>query len=170
MASFTWHRIQTPNGEWATVVTGGFILTVQDLQHQTLLDIEADRAVVWDNGDLMKNGGSLQTTGSNSDRRLAFFLAGNVEIREQQVLPTGPPVSRIVRADQVYYDVSRSVAIAVRADMEFKQPGVPDPIHFRADECPAAVAHTMGSGPRRNTRQPLALRPRFQDSFRQCHS
>ena len=41
---------------------------------------------------------------------------------------------RTLRADEVYYDVSRNVAVAMKGDLEFHQTGVPDPIHLRADE------------------------------------
>ncbi len=32
------------------------------------------------------------------------------------------------------YDINRHVAIAISADLQFRQPGVPIPIHFKADE------------------------------------
>jgi hypothetical protein len=41
---------------------------------------------------------------------------------------------RTLRASELYYDVSRNVAIALGADLEFKQPGLPYPVHLRADE------------------------------------
>ena len=34
----------------------------------------------------------------------------------------------------MYYDVGRNVAVAHHADLEFKQPGLPDPVHLRSDE------------------------------------
>src|SRR5262249_28113033 len=63
-------------------------------------------------------------------RQVEFYLAGNVEIREK----TGTD-NRLLRADEVYYDVSRNVAVALNADLEFKPRGnIPDPIHMKADE------------------------------------
>jgi hypothetical protein len=41
---------------------------------------------------------------------------------------------RVLRADQVYYDVSRNVAVAVSGDIEFREKGIPDAIHMKADE------------------------------------
>jgi hypothetical protein len=42
--------------------------------------------------------------------------------------------TRTLRCDELYYDVSRNVAVALSADLEIHQPGVPDPVHFRGDE------------------------------------
>src|SRR5262249_32667084 len=61
--------------------------------------------------------------------QLEFFLAGNVEIRSQH-----GPESRILRADEAYYDVDRSVAVAMRGDVEFRRPTIPLPVHFQAEE------------------------------------
>jgi hypothetical protein len=112
------------------VATGGFILTIRSTDPRTnavsILDIEADRGVFWtpvDQGD--KSPAADGLTG----REAEFYLAGNVEIREHSGRD-----DRTMRADEVYYDVSRNVALALSADMEWAQPGVPDRIHFQADE------------------------------------
>ncbi|MBV9121793.1 MAG: hypothetical protein JO112_00355, partial [Planctomycetes bacterium] len=116
-----------PNGETAWVVTSGVIITVRGLSGIALLDIEADRMVMWRRqgfpGFTGPNASQGQTTQEGE-----FYLAGNVEIREQN-----GPQSRKITADEVYYDVGRNVAIAYRADLEFKQPGLPDPVHLRAE-------------------------------------
>src|SRR5207302_4044751 len=36
--------------------------------------------------------------------------------------------------EEVYYDVNRNVAIALRADLEIRQPKLLYPIHFKAEE------------------------------------
>ena len=41
---------------------------------------------------------------------------------------------RTLRAERVYYDVHRNVAVAVEADLELKRPGLPDALHLRAEE------------------------------------
>src|SRR5262249_17757593 len=54
--------------------------------------------------------------------------------------PAAPPAApkapgvRPPRCAEVYYDVSRNVALALNGDLEIKQPGFPDPIHFRGVE------------------------------------
>src|SRR5205823_726863 len=42
--------------------------------------------------------------------------------------------SRTIRADEVYYHTGRNVAIALNADMEIKEVGVPEPVHIRTPE------------------------------------
>ncbi len=127
-APFQTQSFPLPTGEQAVVVTGGVILTVRNVASVGLVDIEADRLVFWTRGnanDMLQN---LKGEGQTS-RELEFFLAGNVEIRQQSRQSV-----RTLRAEQIYYDVSRNVAVAVSADLEVRQPGVPDPIHLKADE------------------------------------
>jgi hypothetical protein len=118
------------NGDKVLVVTGGVILTVRNVENVGLLDMVGDRLVAW--GDIDQLNNMLHGAHGRS-RQLEFYLSGNVEIRER----TGPPghqETRILRANEVYYDVSRNVALAYQADLEFKQPGLPDPMHLRAQE------------------------------------
>ncbi len=123
-----------PSGEKALVITGGIILTVQAAAGLPgLVDIEADVAVYWshDKNATGAASGLLSPQGQNTQDG-EFYLAGNVEIRERTLVET-----RALRADEVYYDVGRSVAVARHADLELQQtrPGAPPyPIHFRADE------------------------------------
>jgi hypothetical protein len=123
-------------GERVTVVLGGVILSVTGLDSSGVVDIEADSLTFWSRGgsDPMSISSSLAKTG----REFEFYLAGNVEIREQN----GKDV-RTLRADEVYYDINRHVAIAVSADLQFKQPGVTEPIHFRADELEQTGANSF---------------------------
>ena len=37
-------------------------------------------------------------------------------------------------ADEVYYDVGRNVAVAMHAEMEFRDPRIPDPLVMRTDQ------------------------------------
>jgi hypothetical protein len=118
-----------PNGEQALFVTGGVILTIRDVSAANLLDIEADRVVIWSRGNLQQLFGNLRSPQGQTTREVEFYLSGDVIIRSR----TGGD-DRTLRASEVYYDVGRNVAVAHDADLEFKQPGLPDPIHFRADE------------------------------------
>jgi hypothetical protein len=117
------------NGERVVVVLGGVIVTVTGGPNNETLDIEADSLILWSQGGAPVDALSLNSPDARSGRELEFYLAGNVEIREQN----GKDV-RTLRADEVYYDINRHVAIAVTADLQFRQPGVPVPIHFKADE------------------------------------
>src|SRR5262249_2853523 len=93
------------------------------------LDIEADRGVIWSRGEAREQADRIQTPEGLTGREMEFYLAGNVEIRSR----TGKE-ERTLRADEIYYDVGRNVALALSADMEWRQPGLPDMIHFQADE------------------------------------
>src|SRR5262249_53241141 len=109
-----------PSGEHVTVVPGGVILVIKNPNNTPLVDIEADRLVFWTRSNPQQLFGTLRTPQGQTSRDLEFYLAGNVEIRQQDQQGT-----RTLRADEVYYDVSRNVAVAMRADLEFKQPNVP---------------------------------------------
>lgn len=121
-------------GEKALVASGGFLINVRSVDAQgrayDLLDVEADQLVLWTTGDpqqLVNNIRSAQGTQTNTE--LELYLRGNVEIRSR-----GVRQDQTLRAEEVYYDVSRNVAVAVGADLELRQPGIAEPIHLRASE------------------------------------
>src|SRR5262249_4605937 len=118
-----------PNGETAVVITGGVILHVGLSAPGELLDIEADRLVFWTRGNTQQLISGLRSQEGQTSRELEFYLAGNVEIRQKQNKEI-----RTLRAEEVFYDVGRSTAVALHADYQFKQVGVPDPVHVRAEE------------------------------------
>jgi hypothetical protein len=122
--------IPLPNGETAGVVTSGVILVVRNAGNGVgLVDIEADRLVFWTRGDTQKLFNHLRSPEGQETRALEFYLAGNVELRQ-----ASQGKNRLIRADQVYYDVRRNVAVALQADMEMTQKGLPYPLHLHADE------------------------------------
>ena len=96
------------NGEQATVITGGVILMVRNVRGFGVIDMEADRLVIYTREDSRQLIDNLRTSGGHSTQALQFYLAGNVEIRTSEADET-----RTLRADQVYYDVSRNTAVAV---------------------------------------------------------
>jgi hypothetical protein len=119
-----------PNGEMAYVITGGVIITISNpADGIAVLDMEADRLVIWKKGNLQETLSGMRRPGGTTTREAEFYLAGNVEIRSR-----GTNEEHTLRADEVYYDVGRNVAVAYQADLEFRQPRLPDPVHMRADE------------------------------------
>jgi hypothetical protein len=119
-----------PTGEDVLLVTGGAIINVSSSADRTeLLDIAADRVVVWMRGNAQEAFDNMRRPGGETSRDLEFYLSGNVEIRSRQGTE-----DRTLRADEVYYDTSRHVALAFTSDLEFKQPGLPDPVHMQAHE------------------------------------
>jgi hypothetical protein len=119
-----------PGGETAVVVSSGVIITVSDPLSKNMVDIEADRAVFWTRGDFKDVFKEEDAAPKPAGKRpLEFYLSGHVEIRQQFDKDT-----RILRADEVYYDINRNVAIALDADLEIKQPALPDPMHLQGPE------------------------------------
>jgi hypothetical protein len=117
------------SGETAVVVRPGVILTITNADgHGGIVDIEAEQLVFWTQGTPQQVLENLQTSKDQKNRSLEFYLAGNVEIRTQSAKET-----RILRADDVYYDVNRHVAIANNAELEMRDPKLLAPIHMKSD-------------------------------------
>ncbi len=123
-----------PDGRSTFVITGGAIINVRNAPNLGLVDVEADRIIIWTKGVRMDEQAlnNMRTTEGEAGQEIEFYLSGNVEIRQ-----AGLKDSRILRADEVYYDVNRNVAIAANAQLEFKLPAqfqITDPVVFRAEE------------------------------------
>lgn len=123
--SFTDQR----TGDRVTIINGGVIVNVRGLQGTGILDIEADRMVAWTKGELREQMQETRPDQARPGQDLEFFFAGNVEIR--QVTGTD---ARTIRADEVYYDVGRNVAVALKADMEVRERRFSQPVHLQAEE------------------------------------
>lgn len=131
-AGYSLNGFRTPSGEQVAVVSGGVIVLVRNLQNIGLLDIEADRAVIWSHGKSDQVIQQLQTTGASSDQDYELYLAGNVQLRRSG--GANAKDEQMLKAEQLYYDVRRHVAVAVQADLELRRPGMSQPIFLRADE------------------------------------
>lgn len=91
--------------QWIAVISSGVNLLIDGTLDGRTLDISADRMVIWTAGaqaDL--SGQTLQS----DDTPLELYMEGNIEFREGE---------RLVRADQMYYDVTRKVGIILDADV-----------------------------------------------------
>ncbi len=129
--------------EQAWIVTGGVQVFVDEMEGLGVVDISADRAVLWvGNRDPQEFMTGLRR-GQTTQDRIEVYLEGHVEIRQADARrsepdkPRGPgPIeaSRLLLADQVYYDVSRNVAILLNGEVIVAQPGVAEPVHLRARE------------------------------------
>jgi hypothetical protein len=122
-----------PDGLQPVIVTGGVIVNVRNAPNVPLIDLEADRLVIWARNAAGEEviSGMKRPEGQDSNE-LEFYLAGNVELRQQS--PNNRRESRTIRADEIYYDVPRNVAIAENARLEIRQPLLPDPIIITAKE------------------------------------
>ncbi len=120
----------TTTGETAIVFSSGIILNVTNADGKGgVLDIEADRLVFWTTGNTEEIIQDLRSSKGQKHRSLEFYMSGNVEIRTKN-----EKESRLLRADEVYYDVNRHVAVASHADLEFEDPRISRPLHLIADE------------------------------------
>jgi hypothetical protein len=122
------------DGEQVAIVTGGVTITVEDLLGAGLVDISTDRAVIWtrnlDGQRLLQGAAQDQTT----QAPVEIYLEGHVEIRQSSLRGPEAGVTRLLRADQVYYDVRRNVALLVHAELAVSVPRLPETIHVRARE------------------------------------
>jgi hypothetical protein len=132
-APFQFQSFTLPNGEKAHVAIGGVILNVRGSGPSAgIIDIEADRIVVWTKSDGDQFFKKAQTPEGQTAQDVEFYLSGNVQIRRAQGVNGQDRTT--LQAEQVYYDVKRNVAVAVGADLEIATPRVPDPLHVKADE------------------------------------
>ncbi len=136
-------NIVLASGETAVVVSPGIILTVTNADGKGgILDVEADALVLWTQGTPQQVMDDLKGSKSQKDRPLEFYLAGNVEIRTQ----FGKEI-RVVRADEVYYDVNRHVSVANHANLELMDPRLVNPIHIQADQVLQLNQNLFETGP-----------------------
>jgi len=130
-------------GENEIVINTGVILTITNIDDKKgILDIEADRLVLWTKGNTGQDTvNNMRSPQGEQVRDVQFYLAGNVEIRSKD-----GKEERVLRASEVYYDVSRSVAVALAADLEIKQPLLTDPLHVKCqelDQLNAKLSHVI---------------------------
>lgn len=122
-----------PDGSRRFLLTGGWVVNVAARDGSDATEFAADDIVIWTRGlaiDNVRNG--FDTTGDGKTE-VEVYMTGNVIIRTTQ--GKGPkPATQTLRAEEVYYDVERNRAIAVRADLEMSIPNSPDPVHLRGEE------------------------------------
>lgn len=128
-APFQVGAFQLPGGEQVIVVSGGVLLTIRNVQGVGLIDIEAEQLVFWTRGDSNNALERLRSSDGLQAQEQEFFLSGDVQIRSQ----TGTQ-QRKLRADQVYYDVRRNVAVATNGDLEMRDPKLPETLHLKGEE------------------------------------
>ncbi len=118
----------------AVIVSGGVTLIVTVPSDTpggkpSVLDMEADRAVIWTKGGGPPLLGGVKSPQNVENGAHEIYLAGHVELRTR----TKGEVETL-RADEVYYDVRRGVAVSRKADLELKSAKLPRPLHLVTDE------------------------------------
>ncbi|MBN1589210.1 MAG: organic solvent tolerance protein OstA [Pirellulales bacterium] len=100
-------RRNDPNSDqWTAVFNYGVNVLVEGVSDMGVLDISADRVVIWTEGldKFDVSGGQPQS----KDIPLEFYLEGNIEFREG---------GRVIYADRMYYDVRNQVGMILNAEM-----------------------------------------------------
>ena len=118
-----------PDGTTRTVVTGGYIVYVGAGGGKPEVEFAADNAVVW-----QRSGKDPKNPTASGEDETEIYLSGNVVIRTVSPGANGNSFMQTLRAEQVYYDVTRTRAIALAADLELSNPRVPDGIHLTGRE------------------------------------
>jgi hypothetical protein len=134
-------KIEQIGNEYRTVITGGVMIFFTQDDGMGIVDIGADRVVMWTrNVDPQKllpsNSENPQPREASEGHReqIEFYLEGHVEIRQSTAYGREAAVTRLLIADQAYYDVQRSVALIVHGEVITQPHGAPAPVYFRADE------------------------------------
>jgi len=93
-------------GEWVAVITSGINLVIEGAGELGLLDIAADRMVIWTAGNQQPDlaGGTTQ----GAETPLEIYMEGNIVFRQGQ---------RLVQAQRMYYDVRRRVGMILDAEL-----------------------------------------------------
>jgi lipopolysaccharide export system protein LptA len=125
---------QVEPGLWATIITGGVTILITNPSDKpgnpsSTIDMEADRIVIWTRGgapNVLNNGPATQSVDGGAHE---IYLAGHVEVRSRTVREL-----ETIRADELYYDVRRGVAVARKADLEIQSGALARPVHFVTDE------------------------------------
>lgn len=124
---------KNPNGETGYIITGGVILQVRNAEKMGTIDMEADRIVIWTHGDSDLLAENIQRSSGHSSNDLEVYLSGHVILRQAPLV--NPKASeRTISADEVYYDVSRNVAIAINGRIQLRQILMNDPLVATAKE------------------------------------
>jgi hypothetical protein len=149
--------MQGEKGGQRVTYLGGLIVDVEYLEGTASRRVQfaADNVVMWIQGirsdfDLSrplsvdrpnaaeppKKTGEKEGEKADEQKRVSveMYLSGNVVIRTRSDGGAQGPVDQILRADEIFYDVQNSKAIAVQADLETKIVGQFDSVHIRGRE------------------------------------
>ncbi len=125
---------KTEPGVTAVVVSGGVALLIGQpaatpTGKATFVDIEADRLVIWTRGNAQQLFTNMSSQQGDEGGAHEVYMSGHVELRMQS-----DKSQDTLRADEVYYDFRRNVAVARKADLEMKVPQILMPIHVQTEE------------------------------------
>ncbi|MBI3464467.1 MAG: hypothetical protein HY000_15645, partial [Planctomycetes bacterium] len=119
-------RREGPPPEHVAIVTGGVNVLIEGVEGFGTIDVQTDRMVLWTRAtDAPNVFGETQQSG---DTPLEMYLEGNVVIRQG----TGT-TQRVIKADQVYYDVDDNRAEVVHGELKMFAPKLQGPVRMYAE-------------------------------------
>jgi hypothetical protein len=125
-----------PDDSKRAVYVGGVIIFVGASGKQPATEFAADSAVIWETpADNTGNNNPPGAVAVSDDQKgkVEVFLSGNVIIRTTSTL-AGQGATQTLRADQVYYDVTKNRAIALSANLEINSGKIPDGVYISGKE------------------------------------
>jgi hypothetical protein len=119
-----------PGGGTIIIFTNGVSVTVRSTTAKGgFLDIEADRMVAWTRAEAMQGFSGPNRKEGDINNAHELYMSGNVELRTRT-----KSEREELRADEVYYDVRRNVAVARKADLSLQTIKLPYPVHIQSEE------------------------------------
>lgn len=122
-----------PDGTRRTILTGGWVVNVESSDGKDNTEFVADDVVIWNHGPGIDNPQNGFNTDPDGKNQTELYMAGNVIIRSTRGKLLKQPLSQTLRAEEVYYDVERNRAIALRADLELAVSKLPDAFHLKGE-------------------------------------
>jgi lipopolysaccharide export system protein LptA len=120
---------------WTAIIVSGGVITFIDKPGESsrekaqVIDIEADRLVIWTKGNAQQLVGNMSSKEGADNGAHELYLSGHVAMRTR-----GEKDIKTVRANELYYDVRRNVAVAREADFEIVIPKALFPLHVKTPE------------------------------------
>ena len=149
LPNYTVEPLDKEKGLQRLIYTGGVIVNVQysdttstGQQTQREVEFATDNVVAWiKNSPAVTPGQEIKTkdktdkTEDSDKTEVELYLAGNVVIRSLSIDSNGrKTIEQVLRAREIYYDLSTNKAIALNADLELKLAQIPDPVHVTGNE------------------------------------
>lgn len=122
-----------PNGEQVFIFTNGINLIVEDLETGQVVDIAADRVVLWTRGNL---SGEMQGGGASTDGKQPFeaYLEGNVYIRQGNPRSVLRSETVTLSGKQVYFNVNTNQALVLDGAIETFDDQYKMPLFMRSQQ------------------------------------
>lgn len=124
---------KTERGDQVFVFTGGINIIVEELDTGMVVDVVADRIVIWTRGGLL---GEISGNGARTEGKqpLEMYLEGNVYVRQGN--PAAGPTARtlVVAGKQCYFNVNTNQALILDGTVETYDEVFQTPIYMKADQ------------------------------------